>query len=143
MFIDLGDLSQGMGMIFMREFMETATQMSCDEGQLLFRQGDVTHYFFTLIQGELRLTIGANERHVYTVRHAGDIFGWSSLVGGNVYSATAVCTKTCKVLRFDSDKLLDLLGKHSESGFLFFKKLSEILGKRLLECYRIIEKQKV
>ena len=54
MFIDLGDLSQGMGIIFMREFMETANQMSCDEDQLLFRQGDVTHSFFTLIQGELR-----------------------------------------------------------------------------------------
>jgi CRP-like cAMP-binding protein len=139
MLIDLGDLSQGMGMIFMREFMETANQMSCDEGQLLFRKGDATHYFFTLIQGELRLTIGANEQHVYTVRHAGDIFGWSSLVGGNIYSATAICTKPCKILRFDRDKLLDLLDKHPDSGFHFFKKLSEMLGKRLLESYRIIQ----
>lgn len=143
MFIDLGDLSHGMGMIFMREFMETADQMSCDDGQLLFRQGNATHHFFTLIQGELRLTIGVNEQHVYTVHHAGDIFGWSSLVGGNIYSATAVCTKPCKILRFDRDKLLDLLGKHPESGFFFFKKLSEMLGRRLLECYRIIEKKEV
>lgn len=134
MFIDLGDLSQGMGMIFMREFMETANQTSCNEGQLLFRQGDAIHYFFTFIQGELRLTIGANEQHVYTVCHAGDSFGWSSrLVGGNAYRATAVCRKLCTILGFDRDKLLDLLGKHSESDFLFFKKLSEILGKHLLE----------
>lgn len=59
MFIDLGDLSKGMGMIFMREFMETAEKMSCGEGRLLCRKGDATHYFFTLIQGELRLAIGA------------------------------------------------------------------------------------
>ncbi len=139
MFIDLGDLSKGMGMIFMREFMETAEKMSCSEGRLLFRKGDTTHYFFTLIQGELRLAIGGDKKHVYTVRHAGDIFGWSSLVGGNVYSATAICTKPSEILRFDRDKLLELLERHPENGFLFFKKLSEMLGRRLLGAYRIIE----
>jgi CRP-like cAMP-binding protein len=139
MLIDLGDLSEGMGMIFMHEFMETAKRMSCDEGQVLFRKGVATHHFYTLIQGELRLTIGVNEQHIYTVRHPGDIFGWSSLVGGSSYSATAVCTKPSEILRFDRDKLVDLLNRHPDSGFLFFKKLSEMLGKRLLESYRIIQ----
>ncbi len=141
MFIDLGDLSKGMGMLFMREFMETAEKTSCNAGQLLFRKGDATHHFYTLIQGELRLTIGVGEQYVYTVRHAGDIFGWSSLVGGGIYSATAVCTKPSEILRFDRDKLLDLLDRHPDSGFLFYKKLSEVLGNRLLEAYRIIEGQ--
>jgi hypothetical protein len=39
MLIDLGDLSQGMGMIIMREFMETAKHMTCSEGQLFFGKG--------------------------------------------------------------------------------------------------------
>lgn len=139
MLIDLGDLSEGMGMIFMREFMETAKQMSCHEGQVLFRKGAATHHFYTLIQGELRLTIGVDEQHIYTVRHSGDIFGWSSLVGGSTYSATAVCTKPSEILRFDRDKLVELLDRHPDSGLLFFKKLAEMLGKRLLESYRIIQ----
>jgi len=101
MFIDLGDLSKGMGMIFMREFMETAEKMSCGEGRLLFRKGDATHYFFTLIQGELRLAIGGDKQHVYTVRHAGDIFGWSSLVGGNARS-TSGRRNTYSSLRWNS-----------------------------------------
>jgi CRP-like cAMP-binding protein len=139
MLIDLGDLSQGMGMIFMREFMETAKYMTVDEGQVLFQKGDVTHHFYTLIHGEFRLTIGANGQHVYTVRHPGDVFGWSSLVGGSIYSASAICTKPSEILRFHRDTLVDLLEKHPDSGFLFFKKLAETLGKRLLESYRIIE----
>lgn len=139
MLIDLGDLSEGMGMIFMHEFMETAQKTICDEGQVLFRKGAATHYFYTLIQGELRLTIGTSDQHIYTVRLPGDIFGWSSLVGGSTYSATAVCTKSSEILRFDRDKLVDLLNRHPDSGFLFFKKLSEMLGKRLLESYRIIQ----
>lgn len=139
MSIDLGDLSEGMGMIFMREFMETAHRLTCDEGCVLFREGDITHHFYTLIQGELRLIIGNNEQHVYTVRQAGEIFGWSSLVGGNTYSATAICAKPSEMLRFDRDALVDLLGRHPDSGFLFFKKLAEMLGKRLLKSYRIIQ----
>lgn len=138
MLFDLGDLSKGMGMIFMHEFMETAKHMRCNEGDILFRAGEATHHFYTLIQGEIRLTIGANDQHVYTVRHPGDIFGWSSLVGGDTYSASAVCVKPAEFLRFDHDTLFALLEKHPESGLLFFRKLAEMLGKRLLESYRII-----
>jgi CRP-like cAMP-binding protein len=139
MLINLGDLSKGMGQIFMGEFMKTARHMSCGESEILFRKGEATHHFYTLIQGEFRLSIGANEQHVYTVCLPGDIFGWSSLVGGNTYSATAVCTKFSEILRFDRDQLIDLLDRYPASGFLFFKKLAEMLGNRLLESYRIIQ----
>ncbi|MGW8194517.1 MAG: cyclic nucleotide-binding domain-containing protein [Desulforhopalus sp.] len=141
MLINLGDLSEGMGKIFIREFMETSVRMSCDEGRILFKKGEITHHFYTLIQGEFRLTIGAYDQHVYTVRYPGEIFGWSSIVGGSTYSATAVCTALSEILRFDRDNLLNLLGRHPASGFLFFKKVAEMLGKRLLECYRIMQAQ--
>ena len=102
-------------------------------------KGEATHHFYTLIQGEIQLTIGAAEQNVYTVLFPGDIFGWSSLVDGSTYSATAVCTKFSEILRFDRDLLIDLLDRYPHSGYLFFKKLAEMLGKRLLESYRIIQ----
>lgn len=138
MIIDLGNLSDGMGKIFMREFMQTADQLCCSEGQVLFRKGEATQHFYTLIHGEFSLTAGINEQLIYTVCHPGDIFGWSSLVGRGTYSATAVCTKLSEILRFDHDSLLNLLIGHPESGLLFFKKLAETLGERLLESYRVI-----
>ena len=84
MLINLGDLSRSMGMIFMRDFMAIAKHMSCDDGQLLFKKGDATPHFYTLIQGEFRLTIGVKEQHVYTVRNPGDIFGdvFGDIFGG-------------------------------------------------------------
>ncbi len=142
MLINLGDMTNGMGIVFIREFMDTSQRISCYEDDLLFREGDAANNFFTLIQGEFRLTIGASVQHVFTVRQPGDIFGWSSLVGRKTYSATAVCTNLSEVLRFDRDLLLDLLYKQPGSGFFFFKKLSEIIGKRLLKSYRLIEGEK-
>ncbi len=125
----------------MRQFMETAQKMSCEEGQVLFHSGDATHHFYTLIQGEFHLTIGTSGQHVYTVRQAGDVFGWSSLVGGSLYSATAVCSRTSEVLRFDSESLERLLKSHPESGMLFYKKLAETIGKRLLKAYQSVQSE--
>ncbi|MGW8192839.1 MAG: cyclic nucleotide-binding domain-containing protein [Desulforhopalus sp.] len=142
MLIDLGTLADGMGKMFLREFMRTADHMCCDCGYILFRQGESTRHFYTLIQGEFSLSIGNNVQNVYTVCHPGDIFGWSSLVGRDTYSATAVCTKPSEILRFDHSNLVALLAGHPACGMMFFKKLAESLGGRLLESYRIIhEKQ--
>jgi len=141
MLIDLGELSNGLGMFFIREFMETAEKMFCNEGQVLFRSGEATHNFYTLIQGELNLYVGSNAQHVYTIKHAGDVFGWSSLVGGISYSATAVCSKPSELFIFDSDLLKRLLKRHPESGLLFYKKLAETLGKRLLKAYQVIQSE--
>jgi hypothetical protein len=46
-----------------------------------------------------------------------------------------------EILRFDRGALIDLLDRHPESGFLFFKKLAEILGKCLLESYHFIQEE--
>ena len=139
MLLNIGELSKGMGKVFIREFMETAQHLSCREGQLLFKAGEATHYFYTLIQGELRLIIGTNNRHVYTVCLPGEIFGWSSLVAGSTYSATAICTKFSEILRFDRDLLDNLLKRFPDSGLFFYKSLAKMLGNRLLESYRIIQ----
>ena len=77
---------------------------------------------------------------MYTSDEAGEIFGWSSLAGGDAYTATAVCAKPTHLLKFDRDALHRLLETHLESGFLFYRRLSEMLGKRLLETYGIIRK---
>jgi CRP-like cAMP-binding protein len=143
MLLNIGELSEGMGKIFIRKFMETAQYITCSRGQVIFRKGEATHHFYTLIQGELRITIGTNEQHVYTVNLPGELFGWSSLVAGRTYSATAICTNFSEILRFDSYLLNDLLNRFPASGFLFYKKLTQTLGNRLLESYRIIQRPEI
>ncbi len=141
MLLKMDELSQGMGKVFIRDFMDTARHISCTEGQLLFKAGEATHYFYTLIHGELRLIMGAYKQHVYTVCLPGEIFGWSSLVSGGTYSATAVCTQFSEILRFDRDLLDNLLNRFPVNGMFFYKTLAKMLGNRLLESYRIIQEK--
>ena len=58
------------------------------KGDILFLEGDPATYFYILIKGRVKLTIGENGPVVHTVDHAGEAFGWSSLIDRDVYSVT-------------------------------------------------------
>jgi len=136
--IDQGDLLWGMSMIFVKEFMEYTIQESFEKGELVFREGDKADYFYTLIEGHVQLTIGDVEKEVYTVSRAGEAFGWSSLLDRNYYSASAKCMQATVLLKLERSSLNKLLEKNPENGFLFYKKLSGMLGSRLIQCYRLV-----
>jgi len=138
MIIDQGNLLHGLGMLFIKEFMDIAQKASYNEGDHLFNQGDSPTHFYTLIQGKVTLSIGDAGKAVYTVSHPGEIFGWSSLVGAEAYTASAECRQPTILLKIDRNELHDLLEKHPACSSIFYKKLTEVLGKRLVECYKII-----
>ena len=68
-------------------------------------------------------------------KHPSEIIGWSSLIGRDVYSASAECVEPTNLLRFDRERFLTILGKNSNNEAILFKRLAEMLGNRLLELY--------
>jgi len=137
--IDQGDLLWGMSRFFVKNFMDIAIKESYQEGDLVFRAGDKADYLYTLVEGRLKLTINDDvheEHEVYMVTHAGEAFGWSSLVDRNYYSASAQCLEPTVLLKVDRSSLDELLQKHPENGFIFYRKLAGMLGNRLVQCYK-------
>lgn len=128
------DLLSGAGEDFIREFMETAAKKSYGKGEQVFGEGDPANRIYSLIDGEVRLSV-ANTEMVYVADQPEELFGWSALIGQECYSASADCVIPSSAFEIDSGKLERLLRKHPESGVLFYKKLSETLGKRLLKVY--------
>jgi CRP-like cAMP-binding protein len=138
MLIDQADLLWGMDMLFVREFMGISTTVHFEKGDVVFREGDPADYFYTLIEGKVRLSIGEPPKEVYTVDRAGEAFGWSSLVDRNYYSAAAECTEPTRCSKLEGKKLETLLQNHPESGLVFYKKLAGILGHRLVQYYQLM-----
>ncbi|MCK5484674.1 MAG: Crp/Fnr family transcriptional regulator, partial [Desulfobacterales bacterium] len=68
----------------------------------------------------------------------GEAFGWSSLIGGDVYSASAECIEATELLKTSCDKLSRVLEADPDNGIIFFRQLAATLGNRLLETYRVI-----
>ena len=98
---------------------------------------DVTVTFKTTAFGG-KTAIGEVGQMVHTVDHAGEAFGWSSLIDRDVYSASAECRKDTILQKFDRRTLQKIIEEDSPNGIIFFKRLAGTIGYRLLCSYKMI-----
>lgn len=138
MYFKQGDIFWGMNKEFVGEIMNLAVTESYNQGDMLFRTGDPANHFYIMTRGQIKLSINDAGSVVYIVNKAGEAFGWSSLIGREAYSATAECLSSTNLLKLDGEKPQAVLEKNSDNGLIFFKRLSMILGKRLLQSYKMI-----
>ena len=134
----MSEFIMGMGKEFAIEVMEISEKISPGEREILFDAGDPANHFYVLIKGRVKLSLGKDGPVVYTAKHPGEVIGWSSLVGREDYSASAECTQSTKLLKFDRDSFIKILEKNPANEALLFKRLAEMLGNRLLELYPTI-----
>ena len=138
MYLKQKDIFWEMSKDFVKEIMDIAVTEAHKEGEWLFREGDPANAFYILLKGRIKLSLGETGLIVYIVNNAGEAFGWSSLIGRESYSATAECMAESKLLRWDKDKLQQVLKKDPANSLLLYKRLAERLGNRLLQSYAII-----
>ena len=137
MYFKQGDIFWGMDKEFVGEIMLSAVTETYKKGDMLFRAGDPADHFFILTKGQIKLSIDAGNV-VYIVSKAGEAFGWSSLIGRDVYSATAECLSATNLLKLNGQTLQKIIEKNSDNGMIFFKRLAMVLGNRLLQSYHMI-----
>ena len=118
--------------------MDISEMSSYQKGEVLFSEKDPAKFFFILLNGCVKLSVGEPKQAVYNASRNGEAFGWSSLIGGDVYSASAECIEPTKLLKTNSHKLSRVLEADPDNGIIFFKQLAATLGSRLLETYKMI-----
>lgn len=135
MYLKQKDLLWKLDKPFVKEVMALVVKESHKKGTMLFRQGDEANYLFILTKGHVKLMIGDTSQSVYIVNHPGEIFGWSSIVGRKAYTASAECADSTSLQKVSRDELLKLIEKDPVNGLAFFRRISEMLGNRLLHSY--------
>jgi CRP-like cAMP-binding protein len=138
MFFKQGEIFWQMDSSFVGEMMEGAEKLSCKAGEILFNKGDPALYYYILIKGRVKIDIEEVGEVVYTVNHAGESFGWSSLVGRKVYSATATCGEATQLIRLNRDHVAMVCKRQADHCGLFYKRIAEVLGNRLIQSYRLL-----
>jgi CRP-like cAMP-binding protein len=138
MFIRQSDLLLGTSMDFVKKIMDISRMISHAQGDVLFRENDAARYFYILLNGRVKLSVGEGGRVVYDVGKNGEAFGWSSLIGREVYSASAECVEPTKLLITDRKKLSQILENDPANGIIFLKHLAATLGNRLIETYKMV-----
>ena len=140
--IDQGNLIWGLPHLFIKTFRDITIKRTYEKGQKVFNEGDKAAFFYTLIQGRVKLSLGETGQEVYIVDQAGEVFGWSSLMDRSHYSASAECLEPTDLLLIEKEKLERILTSDPANGMLFYKNLSQTLGNRLLNSYKIISEAK-
>ena len=130
-----GDFFWRMDKGFVKKAMELSTKASFAEGDFLFHEGDRADHFYILLTGRVKLSLCKSEKVVYMARQAGEIIGWSSLTEREAYSASGRCVESTNLLKIESTRFLNLLHDEPSSGLALFKRISTMLGNRLLELY--------
>jgi len=138
MYIKHSDLLLGTSMDFVKKIMDISRMVSHEKGDILFHENDESRYFYILLNGRVKLSVGEGGQVVYDVAQNGEAFGWSSLIGRDVYSASAECVEATKLLLADRNKLGKILEDDSANGLILLKQLAATLGNRLMETYKMI-----
>lgn len=135
MIIQGAELFSAMSLEAISEIKTSIVEESYDRGSVLFKQDEPANYFYTLIDGRIELSIGKEAEIDYTISHPGEVFGLSSMVDRECYSADAKCTVPSKIAKIKKDKLDKVLEKYPRDATLFYKHLSTAIMKRLVDSY--------
>jgi CRP-like cAMP-binding protein len=140
MYIQQADLTRGVGKDFVNELTVISVKNAHDKGDILFRKGDPAKHAYLLLMGRVHLKMGETGHVIHIVSRPGETFGWSSLVGRDVYSTTAECITATNLRKLHREDFKKLLEKDPVNGLIFFQRLAGMLGERLLESYARYEK---
>lgn len=138
MFVQESDLFTGMSREITSEINQLAEERQLEAGDHVFRRQDPASHFYVLDEGQVRLMYGEKACMTLSVTVPGQAFGLSSLVGREVYAATATCVAPTRLKMIEKSKLMKLFEKYPKDGVTFFNRLSATIYQRLIDNYNTL-----
>lgn len=101
-------------------------------GTVIFKQGDDATHLYVIQRGSVTIQYKPYDGPIITLSHlgAGEIFGWSSVAGGDSYTSDAMATNEVEALRLRGSALLHLCSEHPEAGYAILDHLAEAVSPR-------------
>jgi CRP-like cAMP-binding protein len=101
--------------------------------QVIFNQGDRADFLYFVLEGKVSIRFNPEDGPVLTVAQVeqGDVFGWSSAMGSDSYTSSAVCTECGVFVRIEGEELKTLCQEHPETGILILNRLAGVIAQRL------------
>jgi CRP/FNR family cyclic AMP-dependent transcriptional regulator len=102
------------------------------EGDVIFEQGDFAVYLYLVVSGTVEITYKPYDDEPIGVGRvtAGNVFGWSALLGSTLYTSSAVSREPCATLRVRGEDLRFLCTDRPETGKLILDRLATSVSSR-------------
>ncbi len=137
---------------FFKSFSQEDLELLVSKGQeihysassRILKEGDPAESFYILLAGAVSIKIIRQEHEEFilsTLKHPGEIFGWSTLVEEGRFTATADCLEDCRLISFKRKDLEDFFAVHPRLGYQFMRSLARLISRRLESTRALLLKE--
>ena len=103
---------------------------------VLFKKDEEAKSLFILKEGTVNLVIQNGGTLATPLTESGEVFGWSCMVEGGIYTASGICATDSKIVKIDRDNLEEIFDQHPAVGLKILKRMGAVFSKRLSGAYR-------
>ena len=95
-------------------------------GEVILRQSFRATNLYIVVDGDVEITHKPYDAPAISVGrlNSGGVFGWSSILGREVYSSTVIAVTDCTVYRIQAFKLQQFCELHHETGVVLLEKIA-------------------
>jgi CRP-like cAMP-binding protein len=103
--------------------------------RIIFHQGEAALYMYLLVEGEVSIRYKPEDgpQIRLTRLRAGDVFGWSSVVGNASYTSDAIATTQGRALRAPGLEIRNLCAQYPTAGAQVLEKLAIAVAPRWVD----------
>jgi CRP-like cAMP-binding protein len=115
-------------------------EVQIHQDQVIFTQGQPASFLYILLWGEVQVRYKPYDGPALTVARIlpGDVFGWSSALGREVYTSSAEASQDGAAYRIRASDLQHLCDSNPEAGTLLLERLASVIAERLRNTHSSI-----
>ncbi|MBI5825441.1 MAG: cyclic nucleotide-binding domain-containing protein [Chloroflexi bacterium] len=104
----------------------------CPAETVIFEQGDPAKFLYLILHGDVAIRYKPYDGLpiILTRLHAGEVFGWSAVIGSPKYTSSIVSETKVEAIRIQGDHLWVLAREHPEIGRTLINRLALIVSPR-------------
>jgi CRP-like cAMP-binding protein len=131
------DLFEGLPERLLATFAGLCEEISCVEGESLFRESEKAKRLYFLIEGRIALQVQLTSRlekiTVTVIDSPGQGIGWSAVIAPFYYTASALCQTNCYLAAINGQELMRVLEQEPAEGFVVMQRVAVLISRRLRE----------
>ncbi len=130
------ELFKGIDQAILEKIAAVAQLREYEESDVIYELGDDADDVQVLISGRVRFTLGVGNRgqssgSIMTGRM---VFGWAALVDDQPRRvATAACLEDSIVLAVSGSRLMEILEREPEAGFIVMRRLAAMIARNFMD----------
>jgi CRP/FNR family cyclic AMP-dependent transcriptional regulator len=131
--LDKRSFCKGLSPEYQKRLLSLGEFRMYQPGERLFFEGQSSQHIYLLTQGQVALETsmpGLEPMRVQTAE-AGELLGWSPVLGLGVMTATARALTYCRALELDANRILSLADEDPKFVLEFMRRTAITLARRL------------